>query len=98
MLLSLFLLAMMQGTTPPSLTALEILKTYMFKPTMTVAALAGHSGVPRYRFDNRMPNNRCPAQSIHVDMTGITNANSSGIDLLYHIREPGDRLSTVLPQ
>lgn len=29
MLLSLFFLAMMQGTTPPSLTAREILETYM---------------------------------------------------------------------
>jgi hypothetical protein len=37
-----------------------------------VAALAGYSGVRRYRFDNQKPNNRCPVQLIFVDMPGIT--------------------------
>jgi len=52
----------------------------------------------RYRFDNQKRNNRCPAQLILADMTGITNADPSDIDLLYRMREPGDRLSAVLPQ
>ena len=62
-----------------------------------VAALAGHSGVRRYRFDNQKPNNRCPAQLILADMTGITNADPSDIDLLYRMRESGARLTAALP-
>jgi hypothetical protein len=73
MLPNLFFLAMMQGTTPPSLTAREILVTHMVQADNDrVAALAGYSGVRRYRFDNRKPSNRCPARLILVDMPGIT--------------------------
>jgi len=46
MLPNLFFLAMMQGTTPPSLTAREILEPHMVQADNDrVAALAGHSGV-----------------------------------------------------
>ena len=74
-------LAMMQGTTPPSLTAREILEPHMVQADNDrVAALARYSGVRRSWFDNRKPNNRCPAQLILVDIPGIANADPSGID------------------
>ena len=65
MLLSLFFLAMMQGTTPPSLPPVN--------PGDYIQTM-------------RVPSAWCPAQLILVDMTGITNADPLGIDLLYRMR------------
>src|ERR1039457_1703814 len=52
MLPTLLCLATMQGGTPPSLTAPEILESMVRADNGRAAALAGYSGVRRYRFDN----------------------------------------------
>src|ERR1035438_3436929 len=51
MLPTLFFLAAMQGSTPPSLTAPEIVERMVQADNGRAAALAGYSGVRRYRFD-----------------------------------------------
>jgi hypothetical protein len=53
MLPTLFLLAMMQGDSSPSLTAPEILEHMVRADNNRLAALAGYSGVRHYRFENK---------------------------------------------
>src|ERR1039457_1805874 len=50
MLPTFLFLAAMQGNTPPSLTAPEILERMVQADNGRAAALAGYSGVRRYRF------------------------------------------------
>jgi hypothetical protein len=52
MLPTILFLATMQGGTPPSLSAPEILERMVRADNDRAAALAGYSGVRRYRFDN----------------------------------------------
>ena len=80
-------LVMMQDSTPPSLTAPEILELMFQADNHEVAAFAGSSVLRRYRFDNRKSYNRCGDLLIVVEISANTNAASSGIDLLYRMRE-----------
>ena len=82
MLPSLFFLAMMQGGTPPSLTAPEILERMVQADNDRLAALAGYSGVRHYRFDNRKSNK-------HAEMTVRMSCGSDGVKTFEVVDESG---------
>lgn len=82
MLPSLFFLAIVQGSTPPSLTAPEILERMVQADNDRVAALAGYSGVRRYRFENRKSNK-------HAELTVQMSCGSDGVKTFEVVAESG---------
>jgi len=82
MLPSLFFLAMMQGSTPPSLTAPQILERMVQADNDRVAALAGYSGVRHYRFDNRKSNK-------HAELTVRMSCGNDGVKTFEVVDENG---------
>jgi hypothetical protein len=82
MLPSLFFLAMMQGSTPPSLTAPQILERMVQADNDRVAALAGYSGVRHYRFDNRKSNK-------HAELTVRMSCGNDGVKTFEVVTESG---------
>ena len=82
MLPSLFFLAMMQGSTPPSLTAPQILDRMVQADNDRVAALAGYSGVRHYRFDNRKSNK-------HAELTVRMSCGNDGVKTFEVVAESG---------
>lgn len=82
MLPSLFFLAMMQGSTPPSLTAPQILERMVQADNDRVAALAGYSGVRRYRFENRKSNK-------HAELTVRMSCGNDGVKTFEVVAESG---------
>ncbi len=82
MLPSLFFLAIVQGSTPPSLTAPEILERMVQADNDRVAALAGYSGVRRYRFENRKSNK-------HAELTVRMSCGNDGVKTFEVVAESG---------
>ena len=82
MLSTLLFLAMIQGSTPPSLTAPEILERMVQAGNERVAALVGYSGVRRYRFDNRTSNK-------HAELTVRMSCGGDGIKTFEVVSENG---------
>jgi len=82
MLPSLLFLAMMHGSTPPSLTAPEILERMAQADNDRVAALAGYSGERRYRFENRKYNK-------HAEMTVRMSCGGDGVKTFEVVAESG---------
>ncbi len=82
MLPSLFFLAIVQGSTPPSLTAPEILERMVQADNDRVATLAGYSGVRRYRFENRKSNK-------HAELTVQMSCGSDGVKTFEVVAESG---------
>ena len=82
MLPTLFFLAMMQGSTPPSLTAPEILERMVQADNARAAALAGYSGIRLYRFDNRTSNK-------HAELTVRMFCGSDGVKTFEVVSESG---------
>jgi len=84
MLPTLFFLAVIQGGTPPPLTAPEIVERMVQADNDRVAALAGYSGVRRYRFDNWKFNK-------HAELTVRMSCGSDGVKTFEVIAESGSR-------
>jgi hypothetical protein len=82
MLPTLFFLAMMQGSTPPSLSAPEIVERMVQADNARVASLAGYSGVRRYQFDNRTSNK-------HAELTVRMSCGSDGVKTFEVVSESG---------
>ena len=82
MLPSLFFLATMQGSTPPSLTAPQILERMVQADNDRVAALAWYSGVRHYRFDNRKSNK-------HAELTVRMSCGNDGVKTFEVVAESG---------
>ena len=82
MLPTLFFLATMQGSTPPSLTAPEILERMVQADNGRTAALAGYSGVRRYRFDNLKSGK-------HAELTVRMSRGSDGVKTFEIVAETG---------
>ena len=82
MLPSLFFLAMTQGSTPPSLTAPQILERMVQADNDRLAALAGYSGVRHYRFDNRKSNK-------HAELTVRMSCGNDGVKTFEVVDENG---------
>jgi len=71
MLQSLVLLVMIEGAPPPPLTAPEIVERLVRADKERLAALAGYTGVRRYRFENKKFNKR-------AELTALVACDSSG--------------------
>jgi hypothetical protein len=82
MLPTLLFLATMQGGTPPSLTAPEILERMVQADNDRLAALAGYSGVRHYRFDNRKANK-------HAELTVRMSCGNDGVKTFEVVDENG---------
>ena len=82
MLPTIFFLAMMQGGSPPSLTAPEILERMMQADSRRLAVLAGYSGLRHYRFDNLKFNK-------HAEMTVRMSCGADGIKKFEVVSESG---------
>jgi hypothetical protein len=82
MLPSLFFLAIMQGSTPLSLTAPEILERMVQADNDRVAALAGYSGLRRYQFENKKANK-------HAELTVRMSCGSDGVKTFEVVGESG---------
>jgi hypothetical protein len=82
MLPTLFFLATMQGSTPPSLTAPEILERMVQADNDRVAALAGYSGVRHYRFENKKTGKT-------AEMTVRMSRGSDGVKTFEVVAESG---------
>jgi hypothetical protein len=82
MLPSLLFFAMVQGSTPPSLTAPEILKRMVQADNDRTAALAGYSGVRHYRFDNWKFNK-------HAELTVRMSCGTDGVKTFEVLAESG---------
>lgn len=68
---SLFLLAMIQGATPPPLTTAEIVERMLRADTERLTALCGYTGMRRYRFENKRFNKRAEmVVRVACDSTG----------------------------
>jgi len=82
MLPSLFFLAIVQGSTPPSLNAPEILERMVQADNDRVAALAGYSGVRHYRFENKKSKK-------HAELTVRMSCGSDGAKTFEVVGESG---------
>ena len=82
MLPTLLCLATMQGGTPPSLTAPEILERMVQADNDRAGALAGYSGVRRYRFDNLKSGK-------HAELTVRMSRGSDGVKTFEVVAESG---------
>jgi len=82
MLPTLFLLAMMQGDSSPSLTAPEILERMVQADNDRMAALAGYSGVRHYRFENKKSGKT-------AEMTVRMSCGSDGVKTFEVVSESG---------
>ncbi|MGA2592234.1 MAG: hypothetical protein ABSH32_20170 [Bryobacteraceae bacterium] len=72
----------MQGSTPPSLTAPEVLERMVQADNDRVAALAGYSGVRHYRFENKKSNK-------HAELTVRMSCGSDGVKTFEVVGESG---------
>ena len=71
MLHTLVLLTLMEGAAPPPLTAPEIVERMVQADNDRLAALAGYTGVRRYRFENKKSNKRAELTTrVVCDNTG----------------------------
>jgi len=72
MLHSLILLALMEGSAPSPLTAPDIVERMVRADDHRLAALAGYTGVRRYRFENKTSNKRAEITSrVACDNAGV---------------------------
>ena len=79
---TLFFLATMQGATPPSLTAPEILERMVRADNDRAKALSAYSGLRRYRFDNQKSNK-------HAELTVRMSRGSDGVKTFEIVAESG---------
>ena len=82
MLPTLFLLAMMPGDSPASLAAPEVLERMVQADNDRMAALAGYSGVRRYRFENKKSGKT-------AEMTVRMSCGSDGVKKFQVVSESG---------
>jgi len=82
MLPTVLLLAVVQGGSPPSLTAPEILERMVRADSGRHAALAGYSGVRHYRFENKKTNKQ-------AEMTVRMVCGSDGVKTFEVVDESG---------
>ncbi len=82
MLPALFLLATMQDGSPSTLTASEILERMVQADNQRAAALAGYSGVRRYRFENKKSGKT-------AEMTVRMSCGSDGVKTFEVVAEKG---------
>ena len=82
MLQSLVLLVMIEGAPPPPLTAPEIVERLVRADKERLAALAGYTGVRRYRFENKKFNKR-------AELTALVACDSSGAKIFEVTAETG---------
>ena len=82
MLQSFFLLAVMQGAPPPSLTVSEIVDRLVRADNDRLAALSGYTGMRRYRFENKRFKKR-------AEMTVRVSCGSTGVKTFDVVSESG---------
>lgn len=78
------LLAMIQGATPPPLTAPEIVQRMVRADSERLAALSGYTGMRRYHFENKRFNKR-------AEMTVRVKCDSTGAKTFEVISESGSK-------
>jgi len=82
MLHTLVLLAVMEGAAPPTLTAPEIVERMVQADNNRLAALAGYTGVRRYRFENKKSNKR-------AELTARITCDHAGVKTFEVVSETG---------
>jgi hypothetical protein len=82
MLPTVFLVAVMQGGSTPSLTVAEVLERMAQADSARHTALAGYSGIRHYRFENKKSNKR-------AEMTVRMSCGSDGVKTFEVVDESG---------